>query len=377
MKTKILASLVLGSILFSSSASANAITAASDYIAEHPDKVAKAKEALKFGFKHAKSIPKRAAVVVAGKTAKTVVEHPLLTATGIAAYAWYSATSVDNAVYQIARQPEALDNYLEQNPTKINEFVSKAIDKYYDNEGKSDQVLYENLLDKIGIIDIDKDYNYNDMYKTRSDQDALENTADFITEYSDLEKQADSYDKKNKNICTFDIAKKMVVKTGAKFYDETQSINIPTLNNNLPEKYNIDQYWKLKSKIYTLENDHIPSYEALKLFFLKHDKNVFIDKNGNELPKINNGKRYAYLNNNASSITIEYNLHRNNRTTGYRNIFYSVIDSIDSKHLRIATFKDYATLLVLSKNNVQEYTKLKLAFITLYSRNKMLCIYDI
>lgn len=43
--------LVLSSILFSSYASANAITSASEYMTEHPDKVAKAKDTFKAVFK--------------------------------------------------------------------------------------------------------------------------------------------------------------------------------------------------------------------------------------------------------------------------------------------------------------------------------------
>ena len=216
MKTKILASLVLGSILFSSSASANAITAASDYIAEHPDKVAKAKEALKFGFKHAKNIPKGTAVVVAGKTVKTVVKHPFLASGAFAAYATYSILSVDNAVFQIARQPEALDNYLEKNPTKTDAFVSKAVDKYYENIDNNDDQLYVNLLDKMGIDIIGITINYpSSSLKTKQDQDDLEKTAEFATEFAFVQKIADDYDRKNKVICNnIDDIKKIFTLTG-------------------------------------------------------------------------------------------------------------------------------------------------------------------
>lgn len=377
MKTKILVSLVLSSILFSSHVSANAITAASEYMAEHPDKVAKAKEALKFGFKHAKNIPKGAAVVVAGKAAKTVVEHPLLTATGIAAYAWYSATSVDNAVEQIARQPEALDNYLEQNPTKIDEFVSKAVDKYYKNIDNNDGQLYVNLLDKIGIDIVGITIDYPSLsLKTKQDQDDLEKTAEFATEFAFVQKIADDYDKKNKVICNnIDDIKKVFTMTGKNFKKHMDKKGFIPINDNLPTPYNVDQFNELTAKKHIIERDHIPSYKALELFFLSKKitrKDLLIQKKTKD-----DSPRYVYLANNATSINLPYDLHRNNRTTGDRNKYYSIQDAVDSLSLRFATFKDYATLLVLKRNNPSEYNKLKVSFISLYERNKMLCLYDL
>lgn len=377
MKTKILMSLVLSSILFSSHASANAITAASDYIAEHPDKVAKAKEALKFGFKHAKNIPKGTAVVVAGKTVKTVVKHPFLASGAFAAYATYSILSVDNAVFQIARQPEALDNYLEKNPTKIDAFVSKAVDKYYENIDNNDGQLYVNLLDKMGIdiVGITIDYPSSSL-KTKQEQDDLEKTAEFATEFAFVQKIADDYDRKNKIICNnIDDIKKVFTMTGSDFKKYMDKKGFVPINDNLPTPYNVDQFSKLKAKKDIIERDHIPSYKALELFFLSKNitrKDLLIQK------KTKKGSpRYIYLANNATSINLPYSLHRDNRTTGDRNKYYSIQDAVDSLSLRFATFKDYATLLVLKRNNSLEYNKLKVSFISLYERNKMLCLYDL
>lgn len=378
MKTKILMSLVLSSILFSSHASANAITATSDYIAEHPDKVAKAKEALKFGFKHAKNIPKGTAVVVAGKTVKTVVKHPFLASGAFAAYATYSILSVDNAVFQIARQPEALDNYLEKNPTKIDAFVSKAVDKYYENIDNNDGQLYVNLLDKMGIdiIGITIDYPSSSL-KTKQDQDDLEKTAEFTTEFAFVQKIADDYDKKNKVICNnIDDIKKIFTLTGRDFKKYTDSKNLTPINDELPTLYNVDQYSRLKSKEKAIERDHIPSYKALELFFLTR-KETQIEILKQKKTRGRYSKRYVYLANNATSINLPYSLHQNNRTTGDRNKYYSLEDSVDSISLRLATLKDYATILVLKRNDLMEYQKLKKSFITLYSRNKILCLYDI
>lgn len=363
MKTKILMSLVLSSILFSSHASANAITAASDYIAEHPDKVAKAKDTLKAVFKKA---PKGAAVVVAGKTVKTVVKHPFL-ASG--AYATYSILSVDNAVFQIARQPEALDNYLEKNPTKTDAFVSKAVDKYYENIDNNDDQLYVNLLDKMGIdiIGITIDYPSSSL-KTKQDQDDLEKTAEFATEFAFVQKIADDYDRKNKVICNnIDDIKKIFTLTGKNFKKYTDSKGIIPINDKKSTFYNVDQFSALKSQKFITERDHIPSYKALELFFLRKTitrKDLLLQNKTDD-----RSPRYIYLASNATSINLPYNLHRNK--------YYSVEDALDSLSLRFATLKDYATLLVLKRNDVLEYNQLKISFINLYSRNKTLCLYDL
>lgn len=366
MKTKILMSLVFSSILFSSHASANAITEASDYIAEHPDKVAKAKDTLKAVFKKA---PKGVAVLVAGKTVKTVVKHPFLASGAFAAYATYSILSVDNAVFQIARQPEALDNYLEKNPTKTDAFVSKAVDKYYENIDNNDDQLYVNLLDKMGIdiIGITIDYPSSSL-KTKQDQDDLEKTAEFATEFAFVQKIADDYDRKNKVICNnIDDIKKIFTLTGKNFKKYTDSKGIIPINDKKSTFYNVDQFSALKSQKFITERDHIPSYKALELFFLRKTitrKDLLLQNKTDD-----RSPRYIYLASNATSINLPYNLHRNK--------YYSVEDALDSLSLRFATLKDYATLLVLKRNDVLEYNQLKISFINLYSRNKTLCLYDL
>lgn len=372
LKTKILVSLVLSSILFSSHASANAITAASEYMAEHPDKVAKAKEALKFGFKHAKNIPKGTAVVVAGKTVKTVVKHPFLASGAFAAYATYSILSVDNAVFQIARQPDALDNYLEKNPTKIDKFINKTIYNYENSKNNEDQKNYSNLLSLL-LISTDT-YNENEspaLYRSLQDQQNLEKTNAFSIEIAKLKSIANDYDKKNPKKCNIQIASLLVTTAPSIFYRDVRPLRkLMDINDRLANKYNTDQYGRLKGLKNILESDHIPSYKSLELFFKKHNVS-FIDPI-TQKPLSKKDGRYTYLVNNATAVTIDYDLHRNNRTT-YKNSFAST----DKDDLREATLKDYATLLSLSKNNLPQYYRLLKSFVITYSRNKNMCLYDI
>lgn len=357
MKTKILMSLVLSSILFSSHASANAITAASDYIAEHPDKVAKAKDTLKAVFKKA---PKGAAVVVAGKTVKTVVEHPFLAAGGVAAYATYKILSVDNAVYQIARQPEALDNYLEKNPTKITEFTEVTIKKM--EEGDPDGI-YGNLLEKLHVSS--PPYDDNIAIRKKEEQIKLENSKEYIAEYDMLVNAANDFNKKNKFNCSKDDVERFIKKSPKKFYSENKLAKIPSENDLKPHEYNIDQYSYLEREGSNIEADHIPSYKALELFFAKKFRSSFSAKKA----------RNYFLASNASAINIDLSLHELSRTYKGANATWAPLDALN---LEIATFKDSATLLVFAKANPQKYnySMLKDRLIILYERNKMLCLYN-
>lgn len=362
MKTKILASLVLGSILFSSSASANAITAASDYIAEHPDKVAKAKEALKFGFKHAKNIPKGTAVVVAGKTVKTVVKHPFLASGAFAAYATYSILSVDNAVFQIARQPEALDNYLEKNPTKITEFTEVTIKKMEEDDPDG---IYSNLLEKLHVSS--PPYDNNVIIRTKEEQDKLEQSKEFIQQYSMIEDMADNYDKNHQSQCLKNEVNRFINESPIDFYKKNIMIGVPNFNNFQEDMYNYDQYSYLEtSTVSKLEADHIPSYKAIEIYFSRKNISTFI---------IKKGIRHRFLASNASAISVPKDLHRLSRTYKRLN---SILAPIDALNLRIATFKDIATLLVFVKlnSNTYDYDLMKNRLFSLYERNKMLCLYD-
>ncbi len=121
----------------------------------------------------------------------------------------------------------------------------------------------------------------------------------------------------------------------------------------------------------------IPSYKAVELFM----KQKGVDFSGLSVTK-NKSPRFVNLNNNITAINIEYELHRNNRTTDSKNEIFSKIDSLS---LKIATLKDFTTLLFLAKtgdvkNNKTystNYAKIINSFNVVYLRNKQLCLYDI
>lgn len=311
-------------------------------------------------------------------TAKFVYKHPLISATVGAGAAGFYFTTVSHAINVFAEDPTGFEDYLNKNPEKIDEISEKVIDKYNKANDESQQDKYEILLNSL-------EYDLSDpILKTATDQEDLEKTKNFAIEYSKLEKIADEYDRNHFKECKLKDALRMVKDTPLKFRKYNESIALPDTrdSNNLSKEYSISQYSRLKGKMVyknasmkgideqlSIERDHIPSYKALELFFLKKYPNILTEK------KIKD--RYANLNSNASVINLRYGLHRENRTTGKRNEIFSIIDSVDFLSLRIATIKDYATILVLNLNNQAEYKKLLDNFELLYARNKELCIYDI
>lgn len=237
LKKKILASLIISLSLVCNQVQASAASAVGDYISEHPEKLSKAKDVLKFGFKHSKT-----ALRLTGKaglkTAEVVKDHPFLALTGVAAVTGIALLSVDNAVEQIAKQPEALDNYLEKNPDKINKFVSKAIDKY-STSNNLEKDKYSNLLSLLLISpdgfnnSLDSEY----FFRSLQDQKDLEKSKEFAIEYTKLESIANNYDKNNKIKCDIKIASLLVNTPPSVFYKTIRiSRGLPEYNTNKAEK---------------------------------------------------------------------------------------------------------------------------------------------
>lgn len=152
----------------------------------------------------------------------------------------------------------------------------------------------------------------------------------------------------------------------------------PVLNVNTYKK-NLDNYDIYKKNtlaaIEVHEQDHVPSYYALEDFF--------------GLPHIPTKRNYN-LNNNASTIDLLKRWHKKGRTHGKKNTkdkrqIFGISTSItpkykkDSNDLDIATRKDLIIMayVIAKDGTANDLIKFKKSAIELYTRNKLLCLYDI
>lgn len=254
--------------------------------------------------------------------------------------------------------PEAVEHYLEKHPDKYDD-----LQKYFDYRKSQTQDVaqidkYEKAADDVGIN-----------AKTLEEQLDLENNdADFEKIFKMLENIANTLDKKQtiddySKQCSIQYAKQLVTMSSAEF-NQTINLYLPKNNNGQAIFFNFDKYENLKSERLKIESDHIPSYKALGWFF--SNKGVL---------SISNLKQNK-LNKNATAINLPYLTHRNNRTTGEKNVILAQEDGKSSLSLKNATIKDFATILWIERynNNSQELVE---AFIQIYLRNKLLCLYDL
>lgn len=187
-------------------------------------------------------------------------------------------------------------------------------------------------------------------------------------------------------ICTKQLAEKYLVNTAPPDFelninsslpktDDKIVLNVNTYSQNV-SNYNNNkvQLSLMPNQYHDHEQDHIPSYYALEDFF--------------GLPHILKKRNYN-LNKNATTIDLLEAWHKKGRTFGKkntkdtRNIFgikYKIVPKYkkDSYDLDIATRKDLIIMAyVIAKwGTVQELANFKQAAIKVYTRNKLLCLYD-
>lgn len=187
-------------------------------------------------------------------------------------------------------------------------------------------------------------------------------------------------------ICTKQLAEKYLVNTAPPDFELNINPSLPQttariLFNVNTYKKNGDSYKNNKFNTLSInpaephERDHIPSYYALEDFF--------------GIPHIMNKRNYI-LNNNATTIDILKRWHKKGRTYGKkntkdkRNIFGISTSTTpkykkDSNDLEIATRKDLIIMayIIAKDGTATELLNFKTAAIELYTRNKLLCLYDI
>ena len=255
--------------------------------------------------------------------------------------------------------PEVVDHYLQQHPDKYDE-----VQRYFNfrkSQAKTTEQIdkYEQAEDDIGVTartlveQLDIENNDVDWNSIKSQLATLANLLDQKQNLNDYSKQ-----------CSIQYAEQMVTMNSAEF-NQTINIYLPKDNNGQAVFFNFDKYENLKSERKKMESDHVPSYKALEWFFV----------NKGVLPK--NPTKQSKLNKNATAINLPYSTHRNNRTTGEKNVILAEEDGKNSISLRNATLKDFATILWIEHGDKQNSQKLVEAFIQMYIRNKLLCLYDL
>lgn len=255
--------------------------------------------------------------------------------------------------------PEVVEHYLEIHPEKYDE-VQKYFEYRKSQTQDSEQIAkYDQASEDIGLNartiteQLDIESNDTDWSNIYIQLISIFNNIDSKQELEDYSKN-----------CSIEYTKQLVLMSSADF-NNSINIYLPKINNNQPVLFNFDKYENLKSKKGVMESDHIPSYKALEWFFV----------NKSILPQ--NPPKQVKLNKNATAINLSYLTHRNNRTTGDKNIILSKNDGKNSKSLRDATLKDFATILWLENNNQNNINLLINSFIQIYVRNKLLCLYDL
>lgn len=187
-------------------------------------------------------------------------------------------------------------------------------------------------------------------------------------------------------ICTKQLAEKYLVNTSPPNFELNINQSLPqttarTLFNVNTYKKNIASYTNYRVSNISPnttdphEQDHIPSYYALEDFFgISHIPNI----------------RNYNLNNNATTMDILKRWHKKGRTYGKKNTkdkrnIFGVQTAItpkykkDGNNLDLATRKDLIIMAyIIAKNgSASDLLNFKTAAIELYTRNKLLCLYDI
>ena len=260
--------------------------------------------------------------------------------------------------------PEVVEHYLEKHPEKYDD-----LQKYFDYRKSQTQdstqiAKYDQAAEDVGLN-----------ARTITEQLDLEsNDPDFARFLQALEQMALSVDKAQvmedytRNNCSIEVAKTLT-NLSSKEFNSTINLYLPKENVGPEILFSYDKYANLKSKRNVMERDHIPSYKALEWLFI----NYGVSFQG----KLKSGTRYSNLSDNATSLMLPYTTHRGNRTTGPQNEILAKSDGANSKALRNATLKDFATLLWVERNNPTNLNELAKVLPQIYIRNKMLCLYDL
>lgn len=204
----------------------------------------------------------------------------------------------------------------------------------------------------------------------------MENDPDYQKIYHEVENNIHRKDKelaqqgKLPQNCSLEQLKVFNLKP--KEFESEINIKLPKINKKDDTIYfDVNSYNQLSknylNKTQLLEHDHIPSFSALNIYLKNHG-----------LEPIENRVKQ-----NSSTISIPEKYHLEwSRTYSGRN-FQKINDEakniFDSKHLFLATIKDISAMAwhIQKNGNSGEMKTYLIHSMTIYIRNKLLCIYDI
>lgn len=270
--------------------------------------------------------------------------------------------------------PEKLDNYISKKPKEallLLAYVEWRINTTKSDVKRQEFTDFKNYLD-LGIMEWKSQEIEKDPSWIKIHDEVLEK----------MKEEDDELTEKKKNpVCSVNDLNRILLKDD----DFDSSINniLPNKVNNPTSILDVNSYFKLKQyysdKSIPMQHDHIPSFAAIEKFLNSHG----ISTKTTMVISKKTGKKYKVrdtdVENNESAISIPEDVHKDgSRTFGGRNTVQKI--KKDSEDLRIATGKDIATIAYfLYKNNKYniDYEKYIETSMILYSRNKMLCLYDL
>lgn len=285
-----------------------------------------------------------------------------------------SVITLSGTYMYLLNNPDKIDNYISKKPKEallLLAYVEWRINTTKSDEKRKTFINFKNYLD-LGLtewrsLEIEKDPLWISI-------------RDKVIEKI-KEQDEELIKTKKEPICKVNDLQKILLKDE----DFNNNINflLPKTISNPTHFLNVDSYFKLKenysNKSVAMQHDHIPSFAAIEKFLESHG----ISTKTTMVTSQKTGKKYKVrdkdVENNESAISIPEILHQEgSRTFGGRNTLKQIKN--DAQDLKAATIKDITTIAYFlheePKYNIN-YENYIAASMTLYLRNKMLCLYDI
>lgn len=307
-------------------------------------------------------------------------------ATGSVATAakWETAAYVGSAAtfgYLLAH-PDTLQTYLGEHPEQVPSFTDYLENKKAHAADQANYDYYDKIERTLGLDGSDL-----------IEQQQIEASALWQQYLEEVEKKAQVIDSQlvqqnQQPTCSVENLKTLLLDkrsfealslpTNPVIFPKDGTAPLYSVNSFANLRTNYKKYSKSTVNPIIQEQDHIPSYKAIEAFLI-HKKLVidksYINSKGNN----DTYERLAKLNNNTSAIATPDEIHEKGRTNGPKN---KELYPEDATELQLATFKDIATTAyAIATSSGKSYNITPEQYInssmTLYLRNKMLCLYDV